>query len=177
MATGGSGKNAWWEWAEVLIIAVALTIIIRVFIVQQFTVYGISMLPNFHTGERVLVNQFIYRFEPIEDGQVIVLRYPLDPKTNFIKRVVATPGQTLRMLDGQLYINGKKVKEPWIKYPGHADFPLGGGVYKVPAGRVFVMGDNRPNSLDSRYFGAVPYGDIIGEVFLIFWPPGNFQFI
>ncbi len=174
---GGTGKSAWAEWAEVLIIALALTIVIRLFVVEQFTVYGISMLPNFHTGERVLVNKFLYHFEPVKDGEVIVLKYPLDTKTNFIKRVVATPGQTLKVIHGQVYVNGKAVIDPRIKNKGNYNFPVGGGVYNVPAGGVFVMGDNRPNSLDSRYFGIVPFKDIVGEVFMIFWPPGNFQLL
>lgn len=163
-------KSGLWETIQIMLIAVILALLVRTFIVERFVVVGYSMEPTLVNGENLLVNKLAYRFGQPQDGQIIVFHPPLPVNQDFIKRVIATPGQTVSMRNGVVYVNNKKVPEPYIKYLGNASFPP----VTVTANHVFVLGDNRPHSEDSRYFGLVPDSSIKGEAVFSFWPLDKF---
>ena len=181
VAQGGAGK-ALREILETVILAVVLALLIRGFVAETFVVQGISMRPTLHTGERVVVAKFLDWFGYPHDGQIVVFRYPKDPAVSFIKRVIATPGQTVQIKGGHVYVDGRRLVEPFIK---HQDSPTDSctirgyncGPVTVPPGDLYVLGDNRPNSEDSRYFGFVPLANLQGPAVLVFWPPQDFRLV
>lgn len=154
-----------------------LALLIRQFVVESFVVQGSSMRPTLTNGERLLVNKFIYRLDPPKIGNIIVFLPPPAAHTtkDFIKRVIALGGDTVSMQDGQVYVNGRLQPEPYLpsSYRGVADFPP----EVVPKGYVFVLGDNRNNSEDSRYFGFVPLQNIRGQAMFAWWPPQDIHVI
>ncbi|MCX7781868.1 MAG: signal peptidase I, partial [Negativicutes bacterium] len=133
-----------------------------------YMVEGPSMRPTLVNSERLVVNKFIYRFRQPERGEILVFRYPRDPSRDFIKRVIAVPGDTIEIKDGRVFVNGQLQNETYILERTRGSYPLS----TVPAGHVFVMGDNRNNSEDSRFkdVGFVPYDLIKGKAVLVFWP-------
>ncbi|MDG2303882.1 MAG: signal peptidase I [Candidatus Binatia bacterium] len=179
-------KSTFREYAEALIVALALALFIRTFFVQAFKIPSGSMLPTLQIGDHLLVNKLLYGirvpvigtrflsfFEP-EEGDIIVFVYPEDRDKDFIKRIVGAPGDVIEIRQKQLYRNGKAVDrsdEPYAQYtkgvePGVRD---NFGPVTVPEGHVFVMGDNRDHSFDSRFWGFVPFEDIKGKAFIIYW--------
>ena len=158
-----------WETVETVVIALALALLIRAFVVESFVVQGESMEPTLQNGEHLLVNKAIYDFETPKPGQIIVFHPPLPTKRDFIKRVIALGGQRFAMVNGIVYINGVAQPENFLplSYRGVANFPP----TLVPQGDVWVLGDNRNNSEDSRYFGPVPLKSIRGQAIIIWWPP------
>ncbi|WP_068774604.1 signal peptidase I [Paenibacillus sp. FJAT-26967] len=185
-------KKEIWEWAKALLIAAVLVFVIRWLLFAPFIVEGPSMEPNFHTGERLIVNKVTYKFSEPKRGEVIVLRAP--EGIDYIKRIVALPGETIRVNGDKVFVNNEAIDEPYLKEAidnalkeGHAynrrNFPeLGadpGTEVKVPADSVFVMGDNRSDSKDSRFseVGFVPYDKIIGRADLVFWPINKAGFV
>jgi signal peptidase I len=144
---------------------------VRGFVVETFIVVGPSMEPTLHDLERLFVNKLVYRLHAPRQGDIIVFGYPKDPERDFIKRVVGLPGQTIEIQDGRVYVDGEFMPEPYIAFPDHH---TSNGPVEVPAGHVFVLGDNRRNSEDSRYFGCVPTKNIHGQAFLIYWPINRF---
>ena len=156
-----------WEFAKTLIIAFILAQPIMVSVAQAFQVEQYSMEPTLLPHDRVLVDKFLYRLRQPRRGDVIVLKYPLNPQRNYIKRIVALPGDTLQVKDGKLFINATQVREPYVNGVPQGDF----GPMTVPEDSVFVMGDNRNNSEDSRSFGALKKEQIVGQAILIYWPP------
>lgn len=161
-------RSELFEWGKAFALAIILAIVIRMFLVEVYIVDGNSMQPSFHDTERVLVNKFVYRFSDPMQQDVIIFRYPKDPSRDFIKRVVAMPGQTVEVKNGKVYVNGEAMVEPYLTTPTHGAF----GPVTVPEGSVFVMGDNRNFSLDSRdpSVGFVPMANIKGKAMVIFWP-------
>ena len=151
---------------ETLVLALILTFIIRGFLVESFLVQGHSMEPTLHHGERLLVTKLPYRFREPKRGEIVVFRYPRDHRTDFIKRVLALPGEKVEMRLGRLYINDQPLEEPYVHQAGMFTMPP----LVVPEGQVFVLGDNRTNSEDSRVFGPVDMEDIKGKAFVVFWP-------
>ncbi len=159
---------------ESVIIAVVLAFgIIRPFIIQPFAIPSGSMEPTLLVGDKLFVNKFIYRFRPIQRFDVIVFKYPQNPKVDYIKRVIALEGETVQLVNGKVYINGQPIEENHKMYPSYDNF----GPVKVPQGHLFVLGDNRGNSEDSRYFGFVPVQNVLGKALLIYWPPGRISII
>ncbi len=156
------------DWVVAILIALVLSFIIRYFIVELYLVDGPSMRPTLQSAERLVVNKFIYRFRPPERGEILVFRYPKDPSRDFIKRVIAIPGDTIEIKDGRVFVNQQLMNEPYILSKTRGDYPL----TTVPEGHIFVMGDNRNNSEDSRFadVGFVPYNLIKGKAVLVFWP-------
>lgn len=132
-------------------------------------VRGSSMAPGIHDGDRILVDQFSYLFDEVQRGDIVVLRYPLDPSVDYIKRVVGLPGDELVMAGGALWINGERFEEDYIQ---EADLYTH-TVTRVKSGHYFVLGDNRLHSSDSREFGQVPADLLRGRVDLRLWPPGR----
>lgn len=156
------------DWVISIAIAVVLALFIRHFVVELYLVDGPSMRPTLQNQERLVVNKFIYNLHDPERGDILVFQYPKDPSRDFIKRVIAIPGDTIEIKDGHIYVNGELKNEPYILSTTRGDYPLA----TVPEGHIFVMGDNRNNSEDSRFadVGMVPFDLIKGKAILIFWP-------
>ncbi len=163
-----------WEIFVMLVLAFDLVFgFLRPFVAEPVHVPSESMAPTLQTGDRVLVNKFVYDFTEPEKGDVAVFE-SLSPRADedVVKRVVGLPGDEVLLRDGVLRINGEEQDEPYINEtreatPGTDSF----GPMVVPEDHVFVMGDNRADSYDSRIFGPVPYDNLLGEVTLRFWPP------
>ena len=156
------------DWAISILIALVIAFVIRYFIVELYLVDGPSMRPTLQSAERLVVNKFIYRFRAPERGEILVFRYPKDPSRDFIKRVIAVPGDTIEIKDGRVFVNQQLMKEPYILSKTRGDYPL----TTIPEGHIFVMGDNRNNSEDSRFadVGFVPYELVKGKAMMVFWP-------
>ena len=138
---------------------------------QAFRVQGTSMLPLLEDGERIIVNKFVYRFRPIERGDVVVFWYPREPSVSFIKRVVGLPGDTVEIRLGALYLNGQRVGEDYLlpKFRGDESTPP----VEVKKGFYYLLGDHRNSSNDSRSWGEVPERYIYGRAVFRFWPPSK----
>jgi signal peptidase I len=159
-----------------LIIILALVFgFVRPFVMEAFWIPSGSMIPTLEIGDRVFVNKFIYRFTEPERGDIIVFESVDNGEKDLIKRVVGVPGDKIAVRDGKLFVNGKPQKEPFTnkKLPDRSFYAQ----TTVPKNHVFVMGDNRANSADSRVFGALPEKNIEGEAFLRFWPPGRIEWL
>jgi signal peptidase I len=161
------------ETLETLVIAFILAFLIRTFVVQGFWIPSGSMEPNLHIKDRLLAYKLFYGLDNINRGDVVVFRYPLNPKKDFIKRVIGLPGDVVRIENKRIYVNDKLLHEPYVI---HSDTRIRGyprdqfGPQEVPPDSLFVMGDNRDASADSRYWGFVPEENVVGEAFLIYWP-------
>jgi len=159
-------------WTRDLLIAIGLALVIIVFLYQPVKVEGTSMAPLLSDQERIFINKFVYRFEPIQRGDVVVFWYPLDHSKSFIKRVVGLPGEAVEIRQGAVYVDGKIVPEPYVppQYEDLSDF----GPVRVPADSYFVMGDHRISSNDSRVFGPVASRFIYGRAVFAYWPVDHF---
>ncbi|KXG75180.1 Signal peptidase I S [Fervidicola ferrireducens] len=159
------------DWIKSIAFALIIALAIRTYIFEPMIVPTGSMIPTIQVGDRILVNKYIYRFEPIKRGDIVVFKYPDDPKQTFVKRVIGLGGDEIEIRDGQLYVNGNLLVEPYLKEPMIGDF----GPYKVPEGHYFMMGDNRNNSKDSRFWENmyVPKKLIMGKAVYRIWPPGR----
>src|SRR5579863_625084 len=155
-------------WGRDAAIAVGLAVLIIVFLYQPVQVLGTSMAPLLSDQERIFINKFVYRFEPIHRGDVVVFWYPRDTSQSFIKRVIGLPGDTIQIKAGELYVNGKHVPEPYVpaKYFDDSSY----GPITIPADEDFVMGDHRDSSNDSRIFGPVARTYIYGKAVFAYWP-------
>jgi len=162
------------ETLDACIFAAVLSLVIITFVVQAFYIPSGSMEPTLMVDDRILVAKFLYRFEPVRRGDVIVFRYPLNPSRDFVKRVMGLPGQHVQLKEGVVYIDGTRVSEKG--YTIRPDFGNYGPI-TVPPTEYFVLGDNRNNSEDSRFFGYVPRANIIGRAVFIYWPPQRIGFV
>ena len=161
------------EFLVILLIAFALVFgVVRPFVLEAFYIPSESMVPTLQVGDRVFVNKFIYHFRQPERGDIIVFRSVEGGQEELVKRVVAVSGDEVTVEDGRLLVNGEPQSEPYLNRafpPDESSY----GPTRVPEGEVFVMGDNRANSRDSRFFGPVPLENIEGEAFASFWPPSR----
>jgi len=161
---------SWWKLTrdtiETIVIALLLALLIRGLFLESFVVQYNSMEPTLHDGQRLLVNKFVYRVRPPRRGDIIVFQYPRDPERDFIKRVAAVGGDTVEIAEGRVFVNGRRLEEPYVEFVDTGSHAL----TKVPPGMLFVLGDNRANSEDSRSFGFVPRDNVKGRAFLVFWP-------
>jgi signal peptidase I len=159
-------------WSRDLLIAIGLALVIIVFLYQPVKVEGTSMAPLLSDQERIFINKFVYRFEPIERDDVVVFWYPLDRSKSFIKRVIGLPGETVEIRQGLVYVNGRTLAEPYVppQYEDMSDF----GPIRVPMDSYFVMGDHRISSNDSRVFGPVASRYIYGRAVFAYWPVDHF---
>lgn len=180
--TAAKAKNEVWEWTKALLIAFALAFLIRYFLFGSYIVDGPSMKPNFHTGERLIVNKILYDMRTPQRGEVVV--FHATPDKDFIKRVIALPGETVKVQGDEVYINGQLLDEPYLKevveqakQSGKSYNDLNWPESKVPEGAVFVMGDNRSDSTDSRMIGPVAFDKIVGRAEIVFWPIVDMQWI
>ena len=162
------------DFLQTIILIAAGVLVIYVFLFRPFQVSGSSMFPNFHDGEHIITNLIILRFENPRLGDVIVFQAPPDPEEDYIKRVIGVPGDRVMIKDGDVYLNDKLLDQSGFLAPSVKTYA--GSFLKddeeitVPAGNYFVMGDNRPESSDSREWGFVPQKNIIGESFIIYLP-------
>ncbi len=156
------------SWSGDLVVSVLVSMFIILFLYQPVRVEGTSMLPQLEDQDRLFINKFAYRFEQIQRGDVVVFLYPGDHTKSYIKRVIALPGDSLRIDRGQVYVNNKALKEPYVplKYEDDRSQPA----MTVPPGEYFVMGDHRSISSDSRDFGPVGRSLIYGKAAFVYWP-------
>lgn len=179
-------KKLLWEYVEAIVTALILALIIRTYIVQAFKIPSGSMIPTLLIGDHILVNKFLFGthipftdkkiliFRKPEKGDIIVFKYPENPKKDFIKRVVATEGDVIAERDKVVYVNGKLVMEPFVQHYDQnmrfgSDPRDNFGPLIIPKDKVFVMGDNRDQSYDSRYWGFVDIKQVRGKALIIYW--------
>ncbi|TFJ94646.1 signal peptidase I [Lentibacillus salicampi] len=180
-------KSEWFDWIKALLIAFGLFFIIRTFFFAPIVVDGPSMMQTLHDGDQMIVNKFIYQMHEPERFDIVV--FHASDRKDFIKRVVGLPREHVAVEDDVLYINGKKVEEPFLqerkdKMPSYqpltGDFQLEGlpgGYETIPEGHVLVLGDNRNNSTDSRILGLISMDQIVGKTGLIYWPLDRIQIL
>jgi len=198
-ATEGKKQIPFWvEFPILIVIALGVAILIKTFLFQAFYIPSSSMEDTLNINDRVLVNKLTYRFGEIGRGDVIVFDDPrggfqepdesflgsatrnvfesiglATPRSEFIKRVIGLPGDIIEGKDGRVYVNGIALDEPYLKDLAYVIPPFGPVV--VPPDQLFVMGDNRAASQDSRFFGPIPAEDVVGRAFVIIWPPGSWS--
>jgi len=154
------------DWLKTLIIAVIIALILRSFVISPFKVSLTSMFPTLHPEDLILVEKISMRFSSIKQGEIVVFRAPLGERKDFVKRVIAVPGDKIESREGHVYVNDELLQETYLKQ----NFSISIVPQTVIQGEYFVMGDNRDNSLDSRNFGAIKATNIKGRVILVFWP-------
>ncbi len=182
-----SKKRLLWEYTEAIVTALVLALVIRAYIIQAFKIPSGSMIPTLLIGDHILVNKFIFGtripfsdkrilvFRKPERGDIIVFKFPENHKKDFIKRVIATEGDVIEERDKIVYVNGKALTEPYAKHIdslfrfGINDPRDNFGPIKVPEDKLFVMGDNRDQSYDSRYWGVVDLKEVLGKALVIYW--------
>jgi len=184
---GKSKKNVIREYAEAIIIAILIALFIRTFVVQAFKIPSGSMKPTLLVGDHLLVNKFVYGIKipflrktliPVDNperGDIVVFIYPVDRSKDFIKRVVGVAGDKIEIKNKRIYINGSPsndghgVHTDSLIFPGSLQPRDNFGPVTVPPGHIFVMGDNRDESYDSRFWGFVDLRDVLGKAFIIYW--------
>jgi len=176
------------DWIVTIAGAILIVLAIKAWVVNPYRIPSSSMEPTLHCGkpgqgclarfsDRVLANRFIFHFRKPHRGEIVVFKTPQEAKDKcgaggtFVKRIIGLPGETVSERSGRIFIDGKPLKEPYVNFH---DFE--NGQWKVPQGRYFMMGDNRPQSCDSRRWGAVPRSNLIGPVFFVYWPPNRIGF-
>lgn len=176
-------KRMWKEWGEPFLIAAVIAILIRTFFLGPYKIPTGSMRPTLLEGDRIFVDKITYRFRPPHRGEIVVFKYPLDPKKDFVKRLIAFGGEEVEIRDGSIYVNGKRLGEP-AEIPKHYYYNRSDWAYakegqkiKVPSGTFFVLGDNSAQSSDSRNWGFVSRVYLIGRAFLIWWPLDRIGFV
>jgi signal peptidase I len=182
-------RGALVEWVVIVVVALVAALLIKTFAIQAFFIPSASMEPTLVPGDRVLVNKLSYDFHSVREGDVIVFRRPPKDTTpgidDLIKRVIGLPGQTISVANCRVYINGKELVQPYLPkgwenpaseycttWPTALPNP-----YLVPKGDFFVMGDNRKDSYDSRYWGPLPASYVVGRAFVRMWPPSRIGFL
>lgn len=161
-------SSGWTLWVRDLLFSAAASLLIITFLYQPVRVEGTSMLPRLEDQDRLFINKFVYRFSAIEHGDVVVFHYPLDQQKSYIKRIIAVPGDRLRIDRGQVYVNGKPLSEPYI--PEEFRDVRSYDAMVIPKDEFFVMGDHRSISSDSREFGPVRRELIYGKAAFVYWP-------
>ena len=161
------------DFLQGIVVVLAIMVMIYLFVMSPQEISGASMEPNFHNGEYILTNKIAYKLGDPVRGDVVIFKSPRNKDIDYIKRVIGKPGDTVGLRNSAMYINGKKLGEPYLA----PDVYIFGGSYlhegaemTIPRGLYFVMGDNRPHSSDSREFGPIPKEDFIGKAILRYWP-------
>jgi len=164
------------EYAEALLLALLLALFIRTFIVQAFRIPSGSMIPTLLVGDQILVDKLVYKFRKPERGDIIVFKFPKDETRDFIKRLIGLPGDKLEVRNRIVYINNKRLNETAYAYHEssrqnefHLDLQDNFGPALIPEKKYFMMGDNRENSQDSRFWGLLDEDKIVGRAFIIYW--------
>lgn len=178
---GAKFKDSLIELIQFIAIVASILMIIRVFIAEPHKVSGLSSIPNFNDGDYIITNKLAVRFSTLVRGEDIIVKNPNNPEKDvFIKRIIGLPGETLKIADGHVYINGKLLEEPYldpdVQTTGERFLKEGDEIF-IPADNYFVMGDNRKNSQDSRDFGLIKKDSIIGQAFFRYWPLNKMMLI
>ena len=191
-AATSSGRRGTWaiELGIVVVVAVVIAILLRTFVVATYSIPSGSMEPTLQVGDRIVVDKLSYDLHGIDRGNIIVFSTPPKencagpPVSDLVKRVIGLPGETISVSGGRVYINGKHLPEPWLPQseknattpgPSSAGYALH-HPYQIPSGYVYVMGDNRTESCDSRYWGPITKSSIVGKVDLRIWPLSSISF-
>lgn len=161
-------RGGFHSWVRDLLVSIAVSTFIIVFLYQPVRVEGTSMLPMLEDQDRLFINKIAYRVGEIQRGDVVVFQYPRDRSKSYIKRVIALPGDRLRIEDGRVFVNGKRLQEPYV--PSRFTDDRSQAEMVLPANDYFVMGDHRSISSDSREFGPVDRGLIYGKAVFVYWP-------
>ncbi len=170
VSTGLQHPNMLRDLVETMVL-IAIAFLVVNSLIGRFRIEQVSMLPNLHEGEYVIVDKVSYAFRQPERGEIVVIKNPVPDQPDLIKRVIGLPGESLEVRGGQVYINGQPLNEPYIQPPMGREQPA----TQLQAGQFFVMGDNRSNSQDSREIGPRPASDIVGRAWIIYWPPPDWQ--
>jgi len=157
------------ELIESVLPALVIVLVVNVFLAQATRVEGQSMEPNLHNDQRLIIEKLSYKFHEPRRGDIVVIRRPYQSSEPLIKRIIGLPGETVELNDGRVYVSGKTLEEPYLAQATLGRMPP----RLVPEEHVFVLGDNRGASNDSRAFGTVPFDDIIGRAFVRYWPPSE----
>ena len=172
-------RYMWKEWGEPFVIAAAIAIVIRTFLLGPYKIPTGSMRPTLIEGDRIFVDKISYRFRAPRRGEIIVFKFPEDPKKDFVKRLIAFGGEKVSIKNGIAYVNGTRLEDladvSGYYYYNRNDWKYGqeGQVTEVPQDAYFVLGDNSAHSSDSRNWGFVPEKYLIGRAFLVWWPPNR----
>jgi signal peptidase I len=177
--TPPSRRRALAGWAVTLAVAVLLAVGIRTFVFQAFSIPSSSMVPTLNVYDRILVWKAFFSWHQLREGDIVVFAHPPrdhcpgPPRTDLVKRVIALPGQTIYSADGILYVDGRRLREPYLPSDDPLGPPIPGATrhdpFRVPPGEFYVMGDNRAISCDSRYWGPVRGSSIVGRVVMLVW--------
>lgn len=154
------------EYRKAIIWALVISSLVIIFIAQAFYIPSVSMSPTLLIKDRIIVNKFIYSFTEPQRQEIIVFKYPVQPKRKLIKRLIGLTGDKVEIKDGLVYLNDQLLEEDYIQEKDYRNY----GPVVIPEDNYFVLGDNRNNSEDSRFWGFVPKNNIIGKAILIFWP-------
>ncbi len=187
-ARKGGGYRWVLEWAIILMAVLICTVLLRTYVVQSFFIPSPSMYPTLQVGDRIMVDKLSYHLHSVHRGDIVVFKRPPLEQQDFpdlVKRVIGLPGETISAKDGHVYIDQKLLAEPWLppgagSYTGalpgdpNQQFNLPGPVV-IPAGEYYVMGDNRTDSEDSRFFGPIPQSLIVGRAVAVVWPLSHFK--
>ncbi len=170
-------ENFFTELLKFALVAAVIVIPIRLFVAQPFIVSGASMDPTFRNSQYLIVDELSYRFGAPARGDVIIFRYPKNPKEFFIKRIIGLPGETVKVVSGKIEIiktdgSTSTLSEPYVVNLGNG----GDATYTIPKDNYFVLGDNRPESSDSRTWGLLPKSNIVGRAFIRLLPINTFEF-
>lgn len=153
--------------ASVTLQVTLLAVFLLIFFLRAPVVSGLSMEPRIESGEHVLIDTLAFRVHPIERGEIIAFRHDADTPVVYLKRVIGLPGDRIEIVNGRVIRNGVTLNEPYVRYPDHRSFPL----LRVPPQHLYVLGDNRADSDDSRAWGFVPQPEVIGRALMVVWPP------
>jgi len=177
-----NGRKLAIEWIVLVVSALTIALLIKTFLFQAFVIPTPSMVPTLKPGDRILVNKISYKLHDVNRGDVVVFSAPPGQETDgvkdLVKRVIALPGETIEARDGTVVIDGRALEEPYVNE--ECAGPVSGQALpkqEIPPEHVFVMGDNRCGSKDSRIFGAIPTDTIIGRAFVRIWPVSRFKFL
>jgi signal peptidase I len=167
-------------WGIIVVLGLVIAVVVRLFVFQLYYVPSTSMNPTIKAGDRILVDKLAFHLHPVERGDIIVFRRPAaatcgEGLDDFVKRVIGLPGETISGKDGQVYIDGKRLAEPWLPKVS-TTYTATFGPDKIPAGDYFMMGDHRTTSCDSRYWGPIKRSAVIGEVVMRIWPISSLRF-
>jgi len=167
-------QKSWFrELLEAILPALVIVLVVNIFLAQATRVEGQSMEPNLHNNQRLIIEKVSYRFHPPRHGDIIVLRRPQRQSDPLIKRVVGLPGDTVEIREGRVFIQGAPLGEPYLN-----QLTVGNMAPQlVPEGHVFVLGDNRGSSNDSRAFGMVSFENIVGRAWIRYWPTAEMGFL
>lgn len=176
LSVGKSIINFVMDILETVVFVGSLFIVIYLFVAQPNQVKGTSMEPSFQSGDYIFTSKITYKIRPYHRGDIIVFKAPSNPDIEYIKRVIGIPGDVVMIRDSEVYVNGRQLKEDYISAKTNlweGGFSKSGEGVKVPDGMLFVMGDNRPRSSDSREFGLITEESVIGQVFYRYFPPNK----